>query len=146
VTQAGDPTWERLEDQITWYETQSARNQRDYKRLKYVEIIAAAAIPVVTGLDVSRVVPAILGGLVLLIEAILHLNQYQQNWITYRSTAEALKHEKYLYLAHAAHYVAASDPRALLAMRVEGLVSQEHARWVSARQEADVESEVTTKP
>jgi hypothetical protein len=145
MTHAGDPTWERLEDQIAWYDTQSARNQRDYKRLKYVEIVAAAAIPVVTGLDVSRTVPAILGGLVLLIEAILHLNQYQQNWITYRSTAEALKHEKYLYLGHAAYYTVASDPRALLAMRVEGLVSREHARWVSAREEAE-EPQVTTKP
>jgi hypothetical protein len=145
VTQAGDPTWERLEDQIAWYETQSSRNQRSYKRLKYVEIAAAAAIPVLTGVDVSRVVPAVLGGVVLLIEAILHLNQYQQNWITYRSTAEALKHEKYLYLGHAAYYAVASDPRALLAMRVEGLVSQEHARWVSAREEADAESPVTAK-
>jgi len=131
MTHAGDPTWERLEDQIAWYDTQSARNQRDYKRLKYVEIVAAAAIPVVTGLDVSRTVPAILGGLVLLIEAILHLNQ--------------LKHEKYLYLGHAAYYTVASDPRALLAMRVEGLVSREHARWVSAREEAE-EPQVTTKP
>jgi hypothetical protein len=146
VTQAGDPIWERLEDQIDWYETRSARNQRDYKRFKYFEIAVAAAIPVVTGLDVSRAVPAVLGGLVLLIEAILHLNQFQQNWITYRSTAEALKHEKYLYLARAAHYTAASDPRALLAQRVESLVSQEHARWASVQEDADVGSELTAKP
>jgi hypothetical protein len=54
----------------------------------------------------------------------------------YRSTAEALKHEKYLYLAEAAHYAAAENPLTLLAERLEGLVSQEHAKWVSAREEA----------
>ena len=145
MAQAGDAIWERLEDQIDWYETRSARNQRDYKRFKYLEIAVAASIPVVTGLDVSRAVPAILGALVLLIEAILHLNQYQQNWITYRSTAEALKHEKYLYLGNAAHYAVASDTRALLAMRVESLVSQEHAKWASTQEEADAASQIRTE-
>ena len=134
-----DPIWERLEDQIGWYDARSARNQRDFKLLKYFEIAAAAAIPIVTPLSVSNVVPAILGGLVLVAEAVLHLNQYHQNWLTYRSTAEALKHEKFLYLAHAAHYASAPDPRALLAERIEGLVSQEHATWVSVQKDAGTE-------
>ena len=94
-----DPIWQRLEDQITWYDANSARNQRMFRRLKYVEIVAAATIPVVSGFGSTRVVAAVLGGVVLVIEAVLHLNQYQQNWLTYRSTAEALKHEKYLYIA-----------------------------------------------
>ena len=76
-----------------------------------------------------------LGGVVLVLEGIQHLNQYQQNWAAYRSTAEALKHEKYLYVARAAHYAVPHAHR-LLAERIEGLVSQEHAKWVSAREEA----------
>jgi hypothetical protein len=63
------------------------------------------------------------------------LNQYHANWIAYRSTAEALKHEKYLHLAGAGPYADVANPEALLAERVEGLVSQEHAKWVSAQQE-----------
>jgi len=138
--------WQRLEDQIEWYGVNSSRNQRDFKRLKYLEIVAAGAIPVVTGLDVAHVVAAILGSLVLVIEAILHLNQYQENWLTYRSTAEALKHEKYLYLAHAGHYVGAADPHALLAGRVEALLSQEHAKWVSVRHDAEAGEEGAPTP
>src|SRR2546423_2252445 len=138
-----DPVWERLEDQIAWYDDRSGRNQRMFKRLKYVEIAAAAAIPVVAGLDITRVVPAVLGALVLMIEAVQHLNQYQAQWTAYRSTAEALKHEKFLYLAKTAHYAPVADPRALLAERVEGLVSQEHAKWISAREEARKEPGVS---
>ena len=130
-----DPIWERLEDQIAWYDVRSSRNQRVFKRLKYVEILAAAAIPIVTGLETPRVVPAVLGGLVLVIEAIIHLNQYQQDWLVYRSTAEALKNEKFLFLAHAGPYATRPDARTLLAERVERLVSREHARWASTRQE-----------
>ena len=70
------------------------------------------------------------------LEGLQQLQQYQQNWTTYRSTCERLKHEKYLYLAQAGPYTKAPRPDALLAERVEGLVSQEHAAWVSQQQEA----------
>jgi len=38
------------------------------------------------------------------------------------------QHEKYVYLAKASPYSGVADARALLAERVESLVSQEHAK------------------
>ena len=76
-----------------------------------------------------------LGVLITVLEGTLHLNQYQQNWTAYRSTCESLKHEKYVFLAKASPYAGVADPRALLAERVESLVSQEHAKWASSQQE-----------
>ena len=76
------------------------------------------------------------GALIVVLEGLQQLQQYQQNWTTYRSTCERLKHEKFLFLARAGPYAAAPDPEPLLAERVEGLVSQEHAAWVSHREEA----------
>ena len=139
----GDPTMDRLDDQISWYENRSARDQRDFKRLKYVEIVAAAAIPVVTVAHVYRLVPALLGGIIVVIEAVLHLNQYQRNWLVYRSTAETLKSERALYLASAGHYGATSDPRALLAERIEGVLSHEHQKWLSEQEESVADQETT---
>jgi hypothetical protein len=130
----GGATWQRLEEQIRWYDDHSAANQRRYKACKYAEILAAAAIPACAAIGTATWVPAVLGALILLLEGIQHLNQYHQNWIGYRSTAEALKHEKYLFVAHAAQY-SGEDPMQLLAIRVEGLVSQENATWVSTQRE-----------
>ncbi len=76
------------------------------------------------------------GALIVIMEGLQQLQQYQQNWTTYRSTCERLKHEKLLFLAGAGPYQPAVKPGALLATRVEGLVSQEHAAWVSHREEA----------
>ena len=132
----GDPTIERLEDQIGWYERRSATNQQRFKLVKAVQLIAAAAIPVVATLDAHRSIPAALGALIVVLEGLQQLNQYQQNWSAYRSTCEALKHEKYLFLAGAGPYAGSDDGRALLADRIEGLISQEHAKWVSAREES----------
>lgn len=134
-TRADSPTLLRLDDQIRWYDQRSARSQRLFKWLKFVAIFSAAAIPILVAFEVSAYVAALLGGVIAVSEGMQHVNQYQQNWIMYRSTAEALKHEKYLYLGGAAHYAASENPIALLAERLEGLVSQEHAKWVSAREE-----------
>jgi hypothetical protein len=40
-----DPIIERLEDQVAWYDSKSMANQRAYKRIKVVEILAAVIIP-----------------------------------------------------------------------------------------------------
>jgi hypothetical protein len=61
-------------------------------------------------------------------------------WITYRSTAEALTRERYLYLARAGPYLGEDRPRQL-AERIEGLVSQEHAKWTASHQQATSPSE-----
>jgi Protein of unknown function (DUF4231) len=130
-----DPTLDRLEDQIDWYDRKSISSQRWFKRLKAFQITAAAGVPVVIALSGPPSVAAVLGGLVAVVEGMQGLNQYQQNWILYRSTCEALRHEKYLYLANAGPY---SDERAahrVLAEKIEGLVSQEHAKWTTAREE-----------
>jgi hypothetical protein len=135
---ASDPIFDRLEDQIDWYDRKSRSAQHVFKRIKVVEILSAAAIPFLAGLSYryDKLVTGGLGVLITILEGLLHLNQYQQNWTNYRSTCEALKHEKYVYLAKAGPYATAQDPHALLAERIESTVSQEHAQWASVQQQA----------
>lgn len=132
-----DPIMARLEDQIDWYDRKSSLNQRVFRRIKITEILAAALIPFVSVFRMQFVsyTTAGLGVLITVLEGMLHLNLYQQNWINYRSTCEELKHEKYVYLGHAGPYASVNDPHALLAERVESLVSQEHAQWASVQQQ-----------
>ena len=132
---ASGPAWDRLEEQVGWYDRKSRGAQRAYKRLKVLQLVAAAAVPVVAAAEAAAWITAGFGGVVLVLEGVQQLGQYQSNWITYRSTCEALKHEKYLYLAGAGPYRTSEDRSMVLAEHVEGLVSQEHARWVSSREE-----------
>src|SRR5829696_6762225 len=129
---AEDPTWERLEDQINWYDRKSGDNQRRYKWLKLLELAVAAALPVL--------VIGALAAVIVVLEGAQHLYQFQEHWITYRSTAEALKHERYLYLAEAGPYLG-EDRHRQLAERIEGLISQEHAKWTASQQQPASRSE-----
>jgi len=119
-----DIVLERLEDQFQWYDKASARNKRMFKGLKTLKIVIAALIPLTTYFAPYKVIPAALGAAIVVFESLHELNQYERTWIRYRSTAEKLKHEKYLFLSTVGPYAAAANPRALLAERVESLVSQ----------------------
>lgn len=145
-----DPIIDRLEDQIAWYDAKSSRLQKTYKRIKVIEIVSAAFIPFLSALHISGTgadswaathpyltvgtITALLGVLITILEGVLQLNQYQQTWVNYRSTCEALKHEKFTYIAKAGVYAASADPRALLAERIETIGSQENTKWASLQQ------------
>jgi hypothetical protein len=131
---AAQATRGRLEDQIAWYDRKSMYCQRTYKRLKIGQVTAAALVPLAAGLEISAgahgLVAGLLGVAVVVIEALQHTNKYHELWITYRSTCEALKHEKFLHVAKAGPYRGTREPDRLLAERVETLVSREHTQWV----------------
>jgi hypothetical protein len=133
-----DPVEKRLADQLAWYSQKSRAARRAFKRIKVVEIISAALIPFFTGQTWPYVNYMIggLGVLITVLEGVLHLNQYQENWTNYRNTAESLKHEKFLFLAKAGPYANIADVKIELAQRVEALISQENSQWVATAQKS----------
>jgi hypothetical protein len=138
------PAWLRLNDQLDWYDKKSGDNQRRYKQIKVAQLVLASSIPVfaLVGATWGRWVTAILGSSVAILEGLQQLGQYNNLWVSYRATAEQLKHEKYLFLAHSGPYKGLKEEEALvrLAERVEEQVSTEHAKWVSERsQQADTQ-------
>ena len=88
-----DPTWERLEDQLGWYSRKSGESQRLYKWLKLLEIAVAATLPVVAAVHSPVWVTGGLAAVIVVLEGAQQVYQFQEHWITYRSTAEALKRE-----------------------------------------------------
>ena len=130
---ASHPAWIRLQDQLRWYDRKSKYSQHWYKRIKITQVTLALLIPVMGLLQagISRWAMSIAGTLIALLEAVQQLNQYSTLWVTYRSTAEHLKHEKFLFLSGAGPYRGLSEQDRLvqLAERVEEHVSTEHANW-----------------
>ena len=123
---------ERLDEQIRWYDCRSKANQKWFKRLRVVEIISASMIPFLAGLGdgIPYLLPIVglLGVLIAICAGISTLNKYQENWLVYRSTAEALKHEKYLFITGSCPY-SEDDSFSILVERVEGLISKENYQW-----------------
>lgn len=122
---------DRVDDQIAWYDRKSASNQRWFRRLRIVEIIAAALIPLLAAyanLDLLKIVVAFLGLVIAVIAGVLGLFQFQENWTNYRNSCESLKQEKYLFLTKSEPYHQ-KDPFPIFVQRVEGMMSKERSTW-----------------
>ncbi len=135
-----DSGYNRIESQISWYDSKSGSAQWWFKRVKALEFISSALVPCTAFLNVY--VTAGLGVFAVVLEGLQQLNQWQHNWITYRSTCEALRHEKYSYLERSGPYerLTNEEARKALVERVEALVSTEHSKWI-AFQESEIAKE-----
>jgi hypothetical protein len=131
---------EYVNDFVKWYDGHSQSNRWAYLTMKTVQIVLAAAIPILTPLEISRQAIAVMGGSIGILEGILQLGQFHQSWTRYRATCEALRSELFLYRTRAGPYSKTSDPQALLAERSNALVSAENSRW-QAMQESTTTKE-----
>lgn len=123
----------RVDGQIDWYNKKSQYNQRWYKSLRIVEIVAATSIPFLVGYITDtepffRTVVGFLGLAVAVVTAVVSLCQFHENWVEYRTTCESLKHEKFLFVTKTEPYNV-DTPFPLLVQRVESMISRENTTW-----------------
>jgi len=122
---------DRVEGQITWYDRKSRLNKQGFIILQIITLVAAASVPVFSifsGDLWARVIVAILGSATAVTTGIVSLYQFREHWIEYRTTAESLKHEKYMFQTGTGPYTG-DDAFAAFVERVEALVSQENTAW-----------------
>lgn len=128
---------ERLDDQIQWYSNRSQWNQKWYKRLKKVEFTLSASVPVMVGIInlhwFIKIIIAMAGAAIAIISAVHGLYNFHENWIEYRSTCEALKREKYLYMARCGIYADADNVLCTFIEKVESIMGNENTRWSQVR-------------
>lgn len=130
---------ERVDDQINWLDGKSGKNQRFYKRLRLIVIILSVLIPFATGYignwdgkidEALKFSIGIAGVLIAAIEGIQSLFKYQDNWVSYRVTAETLKQEKMLYLTKSGIYANSKMNFQSFVTRIEGILNGENQQWL----------------
>ncbi|MFK7860377.1 MAG: DUF4231 domain-containing protein [Granulosicoccus sp.] len=122
---------QRVDNQLSWYSDKSAYNKRWYYRLQFITLLAAVAVPVITLLsgDIKvRIVVALLGAIAALAAGLLSMYQFRDQWLDYRSTAESLKFEKYLFLTRSTPYDT-STAFSVFVQRVEATILSENQSW-----------------
>ncbi len=124
---------QRVDDQIKWYSSKSRYNQNMHKRLGLLSIVTASLIPLLSGLSseipYSKWIIGILGIIIAVASGANALYKFHENWIAYRSTSEALEHEKLLYLTQTTPYD--NDKRfQTLVSRAENIMANENQNWL----------------
>jgi hypothetical protein len=106
-------------------------NKRSFIIFQIITLVSSASIPVFSlfsGDMWARSVVAILGSGAAVTTGIVSLFQFREHWLEYRTTAESLKHEKYMFLTKSGPY-SGDDAFSTLVNHVEALVSEENTMW-----------------
>jgi hypothetical protein len=103
----------RLADELAWYDA-LRMNQRWYRVIKVLQLIAAALVPVMAGMGVSAWITGGLGSTIVVMEGIQQVYRFQEHWIAYRSTWEGCAASSTCYGARAGDYGTVPSPATLL--------------------------------
>lgn len=124
---------QRLDPEIEWYDKKSKSNKCWFVWLRISEIVAAASIPLLNGFSKDHiymlVISGILGVIIIMITGISGLLRFQENWVSYRTTCETLKHQKYLYQVNAYPYNTTEKDQ-FFVQTIESIISKENSEWV----------------
>lgn len=132
----------RVDEQLTWLSRASKTNKSRFLRLRIFEILLGTSItifsPYAAGVSWGPLAIALAGGGIALSGSLLALNRNQENWVRYRSLAEALKREKYLFLTGSPPYDNEAKSFTSFVAATEALMIEERAGWArQIAQQAD---------
>ncbi|MQY27386.1 hypothetical protein NRB56_29690 [Nocardia sp. RB56] len=96
-----------------------------------VQIVVGAAVPVLAAAGATGWVTAAVAAVPVVAEGIQQLFQWHSTWLRCRSTAEALKTEKFLYATEAGPY-ADGTRSSLLAERITAITGKEADGWAES--------------
>lgn len=120
----------RLDDQIDWYSRKSTSYKNRFHFCCVAEITAAAILTIIACVPDFKIVLSMLSAFIVILAGITALFKFQELWISYRTTSESLKHEKYLYETKTDPYQ--NEGRFnLLVKNIERMISSENSSWQS---------------
>jgi hypothetical protein len=122
--------------QQEWYSLRARLNRKKYMAYQAILLTMTCATTLLIAMEailnwtVWKILALLSSGTATLAASLLRAFKYEENWINYRQTSEALKKEKYQFETGLDVYGTAKDPRILFVARVESLISRESDRWV----------------
>lgn len=125
---------ERYEGQMNYYKVANRKNQQKYKQFQWILIVLSAITPVLAAFinefPYLQILVVIVSALVAILTTGMKTFQYQELWITYRTTYEQLKPEIHYYKFGVGPYGEEGiDREVLFINRVETILDKEHQAW-----------------
>ncbi len=123
---------DRVDPQIKYFERAATRAKRWHQVSAITMGSVAVAVPVVEVLPLNttlqRVLTAILGASVAIIQIVRTVKRWHEDWLLFRSTEETLKAEKVCYLTKTGAY-AGEDRDSVLVTTIEKVLSTSHGTF-----------------
>lgn len=130
----------RVDNQIEWYDKKSQSAQKRYKIFTYIILGASVLIPLSINIlpvnTLTKIITSSLGIFSTLAQGVINLNDYNTNWVEYRTICETLKKEKFMFIYAAGVYENKENRFTYFVERIESIVSQENVNWANIKKES----------
>jgi len=118
---------QRVDDQINWYSCKSSLYKKCFYATRTTELIVASILAIVSCTTYSQLTFC-LSLLIVFLSGVIALYRFQELWISYRTTSESLKHEKYMYSTQTSPYHKEGSFN-LFVENIEQIISSENSLW-----------------
>ena len=118
---------------VGFYDKRAQENKRWHRACSvFIIVVSGILAPLIsTGLlSKHPMIGGFLSASVVIATAISSHFQFNETWLNYRKTWDALKREPYLRDARVADYVNVADRNALFVERIESVASEEGNEWL----------------
>ena len=124
-----DILWQELVAVFGWYDSAATRSRLLYQGLKLTAITLGAVVTVLAATGAPSALTASLAGSVVVMEGAQQMFQFHPNWISYRESAEKLRHQAFRYVAGVSPFDDPATRRARLAASLRDATTKESATW-----------------
>jgi hypothetical protein len=126
--------WAQYTAQFRDYSHAARANRLAYQSSKVLAIVAAAAVTICAALSAPAWLTATLGGLLVVLEGLQQMFQWQTNWITYRRSAEQMRQHGFAFASGMPPYDGV-DRRQQLATLMQTVALTENTTWAGRMQQ-----------
>ena len=142
----------RYRPQLQYYEKHASDNRVRFYISQIVIIVVSALIPIINtipsdnaDINAIKMASSIFGFIIIVATGFLQLTKSQENWISYRSTAELLQSEYHLFKMKSGDYSdekIGNDNRKreqLFVNRIETIISEEGKKFLSSHEKFEID-------
>lgn len=122
----------RYRELLGFYDKRAIRNKRSHRICSLLVIVVSGGlVPLIAtgGTAKHPLISGLFSASVVVAAAISSHFQFNENWLSYRKTWDALKREVQLHNAGIGAYQDSENPNALFVQRVEAIASDEGIDW-----------------
>jgi uncharacterized protein DUF4231 len=128
---------------LEFYDHRAGTSKRWYRVLStYLIVVSAGLTPLIAFApknDVWRIIASVLSATIVMATGLLAQFKCHENWLSYRSSWDALERERRFYETEAGAYKSVADKGVLFVERVEALLAKEGADFYTRHAKSDDE-------
>ena len=140
----------RVNPQISWLSASSGKYKKGYMRYRVIALALSSLTTILPSYmnykdEANPQVAILVGWIPFVVQlasasatlslALLSLNRSQENWVRYRSSAEALEREKLLFLTRTTEAYASDQAFQNFVLQAEAIMQEERSQWTQQIQE-----------